>query len=577
MRKAIFLILFVPLVAYSQQKPAVNTKYHLDKEGKLYWHGKTPVYIYVGDNPDGKNLHRLKSQIHADYTNPMYLDTEGVNYIRTNWAADSALNQIQPKFELLFEVYRDSKPPVTTVTLDESPKYKNPEGKQFYGKGLVFASTAEDQHSGVQNIFYSIDNANFQKYGTSLDLNQDKEYGLMVYSADNTGNVEPIQTFQFRVDLTSPKSEYTVHNDRSGMVFSPRTYIKLSSVDVTAGLNRIGYQIDNGPETVFGEKIDLSKLEDGPHTINFYGYDNVKNKEDDQVIEFYLDRTEPKVEATIVGDQYQNRGRVFVSTRTKVKLIAEDNKAGVKTVKYSIGGAGEKTYYEPFLLDKKQGNQVITYYAVDKVNNRYDGKLEETNLSRTSLDIDMEAPEISYDFKGQKYFSRDTAFVTSDSRIELAANDGESGVKDLGYKINGGQGKTYDGPISLDKEGFYTIDFYGTDQVNNRNTKSFFFVVDNTGPRIEDILSMEPIGTISLDEKEGTPINVYSRGVKLFLGATDKTVDTDKIFYSLNDGEEVEYTKPIRISTRGMVTYKVKAVDKLGNITESDPVEIFIK
>jgi len=577
MRKALLIILLLPLVAYSQEKPKVKSDYYLNKDGKLYWHGKNPVYIYIGDNPDGKNLYRLKSKIHADYTNPLYLDTEGINYIRTNWAADATLRQLQPKFELLFEVYRDSKPPVTKVTFEASPKYKDTNGKQYYGKGLKFVNKATDWQSGVQSIFYSIDNANFTVYKGVQDLNTDKNYDVKVYSADNTGNVEPIQIFQFRVDLTSPISEYTVHNDRSGMVFSPRTYLKLSSVDPTSGVNRIGYKIDGGAEVVYADKISLSRLEDGPHTINFYGYDNVKNKETDQVIEFYLDRTEPVVEATIVGDQYQNRGRVFVSTRTKVKLTAEDNKAGVRNIKYAIGSGVEKIYYEPFLLDKSKGNQVVSYYSTDKVNNKFSGKLEENNLSRTSLDIDMEAPEISFDFKGQQYFSRDTAFVTSSSKIELTASDGESGVKDLGYKINGGQGQPYDGPIILDKEGYYEIDFYGTDQVNNRNTKSFFFVVDNTGPKIEHILSMEPIGKIILDEKEGTPINVYSKGVKLFLGATDKTVDTDKIYYTLNDKPELEYTRPIKITTRGIVTYSIKAVDKLGNFTETGIVEIFIK
>ncbi|MEO9965981.1 MAG: chitobiase/beta-hexosaminidase C-terminal domain-containing protein [Reichenbachiella sp.] len=577
MRKALLFLILCPLAAYSQQKPNVQKQYYISEDGKLYWHGKNPMYLFVSETPDGKNLHKLNSEIHKDYTNPMYLDTEGINYIRSNWAADSSLKQLQPKFELLFEVYRDSEAPKTTVLLDESPKYKNTEGKQYFGKGLKFKSTAVDNQSGVQKTFYSVDNNNFLAFTKDQELNQDKEYDIKIYSADNTGNVEPIQIFQFRVDLTTPVSEYTVHNDRSGMIFSPRTYIKLQSVDATSGLNRIGYKIDNGAEKIFSNQIDLNALEDGPHTINFYGYDNVKNKEVDKVIEFYLDKTVPVVEATIVGDQYQNRGRVFVSTRTKVKLTAEDNKAGVKIIKYSIDGADPETYYEPFIMDKTGGNHVITYYAVDKVNNRFDGKLEESNLSRSSLDIDMEAPEIKYEFTGDQYHSRDTAFVTGNSEIALAAIDGESGVKDLGYKINGGTGQTYDGPIKLEEEGFYTIDFYGTDQVNNRNTKSFFFVVDNTGPRIEHILSMEPVGKIILDEKDGNPVSVYSKGVKLFLAATDKTVDTDKVYYTLNGEAELEYVKPVKINTRGLVTYQVRAVDKLGNVTTSEEVEVFIK
>lgn len=572
----VFLMLF-SLAAYAQQQPEVKKDYHLGEDGKLYWHGTKPMYIFISDNPDGKNLHQLKSQMHAEYTNPMYLDTEGVNFIRSNWAADSTGKQITPKFELLYEVYKDSEAPVTKVSFEESPKFKNSAGKQFYGKGMKFKTVASDALSGVQKTFYSVDNNSFLAFTKDQDLGIDKEYDIKVYSADNTGNVEPIQMYQFRVDVTSPISDYSVHNDRSGMTFSSRTYIELQSVDAASGVNRIGYQIDNGAEQIFKDKIDLSMLSDGPHVINYYGYDNVKNKEDDKLIEFYLDKLVPEVVATVVGDQYQNRGRVFVSTRTKIKLTAEDNKAGVKNIKYSVDGAAPIAYREPFELNKSKGVHVVTYFSTDKVNNRLDGKIDEANMSRSSLDIDMDAPEISFDFTGSQYHSRDTAFVTSNSEIALAAIDAESGVKDVGYKINGSTGQKYTGPIKIEEEGTYQIDFYGTDQVNNRNTKSFFFVVDNTGPRVEHILSMDPIGKIILDEKDGNPIGVYTKGVRLFLAATDKTVDTDLIFYSINGTPEVEYTKPVKITTRGLVTYSVRATDKLGNETKTSEIEIFVK
>ena len=223
-----------------------------------------------------------------------------------------------------------------------------------------------------------------------------------------------------------------------------------------------------------------------------------------------------------------------MSTRTKVRLTATDNKAGIKIIKYDVDGGTEKTYYEPFILDKSRGNHVVNYYAIDKVNNKFSGSLEESNLSRTSLDIDMDAPEIDYNFTGDTYISRDTAFVTSDTDIKLTAKDADSGVKGIGYKINDGVGQNYDAPFKLPGEGFYKVDFYGTDNVNNRNTKDFFFVVDNTGPTIEHIFSMEPVGRIILDEKDGKPIPVYTKGSKLFLAATDAVVDTVKIFYSFD-------------------------------------------
>lgn len=577
MKKFFVILLLCPLLLQAQEKQKVETKYYVGEDGKLYWYGKKPVYVFVADNPEGTNAHRLESETHPQYTNPLYLDTEGINYIRTNWAADSALNQITPKVEVLFEVYRDSNPPVTEVDLSGASYYKSAEGAQFFGSGLSLTANATDRHSGVQKTFYSIDNAAFSTYSDVLTLDQNKAYDVKIYSADNTGNVEAIQMFNFSVDTEGPNSEYSVHNDRSGMIFSPRTYITLKSVDASAGVKKITYKIDDGSERAFVNQINLSALSDGEHSIKYYAYDHVNNKEEEKSIDFYLDSTVPTVEATVVGDQYQNRGRVFISTRTKVKLTAEDNKAGVKNIKYSVNGGEIKTYYEPFALEKGQGNHVVTYFASDKVNNTFEGKLEEKNLSRASLDIDMEAPEIDYSYTGKQYVSRDTAFITSNSAISLTATDKDSGVKDLGYKINGASGQAYDGPIKLEEEGFYTVDFYGTDQVNNRNTKSFFFVVDNTGPEIENIMSMEPIGNITLDEKEGQNIDVYSVGVKLFLGATDKTIDTDKVYYTIEGKPEVEYTRPVALNTKGLVAYTIRATDKLGNETRSEKFEVFIK
>ncbi|MCV9388555.1 chitobiase/beta-hexosaminidase C-terminal domain-containing protein [Reichenbachiella ulvae] len=578
MRKFFILLLLCPVfLVQAQEKQTVEANYYVGEDGKLYWHGKKPVYIFIADNPDGNNAVKLKSENQAQYTNPLYLDTEGVNYIRSNWAADSELNQISPKIELLFEVYRDSEAPVTKVSLDGASYYKNSEGKQYFGKGLKLAATANDRHSGVQKTFYSINNAPFSTYSEAVALSQGQKYDVKIYSADNTGNVEAIQMFNFEVDMVAPKSKYTAEKDYSGMIFSPRTLIKISAEDLASGVKSIKYKIDEGTERAFGTQIGLSQLSEGDHSIKFFAVDQVGNQETEQSINFYLDKTVPEVEATIVGDQYQSRGRVFISTRTKVKLTAEDNKAGVKEIKYSLNGGEIQTYYEPFAIEKGNGSQVVTYFATDNVNNTFEGKLEDKGLSRAALNIDMSPPEVNYSFSGKKYISRDTAFITSQSTIDLSATDNDSGVKNIGYKINGETGQDYEGPIKIAEEGYYNIDFYATDQVNNRNTKNFAFVVDNTGPAIENIISMESIGTIELDDKPGKQIKVYSSGTKLFLGATDKVLDTDKIYYTIDGKPEVEYTKPITLSSKGLVTYSIRATDKLGNETKSEVFEIFIK
>ena len=188
----------------------------------------------------------------------------------------------------------------------------------------------------------------------------------------------------------------------------------------------------------------------------------------------------------------------------------------------------------------------------------------------------MEAPTIDYTFQGNTYTTRDTVFITSKTKISLSANDKNSGVKKIGYKVNGGRGQDYTAPFNLEDEGGYTVDFYGTDEVNNRNSDEFYFIVDNSGPNIENILSTEPIGSLSLTDRD-SPLNVYPKGVNLYLGATDEVINVKAIYYQVNGGKEALYTKPIVINQPGNVTYRIRAVDHLGNERISEEFEIFVK
>ena len=570
------ILCFLCVNVIAQTQPDHTKKYYVAEDGKLYWQAQKPMFLFASEHPDGREAKRLESEATPEYTNPLYLDTEGINFIRTKWAVDqSNLDVVSPQTEILFEVYRDGNSPLTKVAFD-APNAFQGEEKLFYGQDLVVSASAKDELSGVSEIFYSLNGSAYSPYSSNLSYTKDGEYSFRFYSLDNVGNAETPQGFDFVLDLTKPSSKYSVTGDKTSEILSPRTIIQLEGKDGSSGVENVYFQIDSGKAVTFEEKISLTDLSEGNHQLTYYSVDNVGNKENDRTYDFYLDRTAPEVVASVVGDQYQNRGRVFISTRTKVKLDAMDNKAGIKKVWYKIDDGEEVPYTTPFELPKTKGEHIIEFFATDKVNNNFRSLFDESASSRESLDIDIEAPEIEYDFAGVQFFSRDTAFITSKTDIALTADDNDSGVKAIGYKINGEKGQVYEGPFRLPEEGRYVIDFYGTDQVNNRNSKEFFFTVDNTGPQLEQILSMEPVGSIDLNDRD-TPLEVYSKGVKLYLAATDAIVDTDVIYYRINDGEEKKYTQPIIINTLGIVSYSIRALDKLGNESKSDVYEIFVK
>ncbi len=575
-RLFVALILCIHVTASAQVQPEHPRRYYVAEDGKLYWQAEKPVFLFISENPDGSEAKRLESESTPEHTNPLYLDTEGINYVRTKWAVDQTTKKpVSPQQEIVFEIYRDGTAPATTVNFS-APNAFQSEDKIFYGNDLSISASAIDQLSGVASTFYSLNGNSFTNYNNVLTYSADGDYSFKFYSLDNVGNAETPQTFDFTLDLTSPVTRYTVTGDKTSEILSPRTIIQLEGEDGSSGMENIYFRIDSGRDQRFRESVALTDLAEGDHTLTYYSVDNVGNKESDRTYDFYMDRTSPEVIASVVGDQYQNRGRVFISVRTKVKLEASDNKAGIKKVWYKIDDGPEIPYKEPFELPKSKGKHIIEYYATDKVNNNFKSLFDESTSGRESLDIDVEAPEIDFSYAGDQFFSRDTAFITSKTDIGLSAVDNDAGVKAVGYKINGGKGQVYEGPFKLEEEGTYVVDFYGTDQVNNRNSKTFFFTVDNTGPAIEQILSMEPVGSISLND-EPQPLSVYSKGVKLYLAATDAVIDTDAIYYTINDGEEQRYTEPIEINSLGIVSYKVRATDKLGNTSNTDTFKIFVK
>lgn len=570
----IFLLLNGSVSA--QVQPDHPKRYYVAEDGKLYWQAQKPVFLFISENPDGAEAKRLESETSSEYTNPLYLDTEGINYVRTKWAVDQTSKKtVSPQHEIVFEVYRDGTSPLTNVNFS-APNAFQSEGNIYYGQGLSISASSKDELSGVSQIYYALNGNAYTDYSNPLNYTSDGDYSFQFYAVDNVGNAETPQGFDFTLDLTSPTTRYTVTGDKIQEILSPRTVIQLEGEDGSSGMENIYFKIDSGNVSRFNESVQLTDLAEGDHTLTYYSIDNVGNKESDRTYDFYMDRTSPEVVASVVGDQYQNRGRVFISVRTKVKLVASDNKSGIKKVWYKIDDGPEIPYREPFELPKSKGKHIIEYYATDKVNNNFKSLFDESTSGRESLDIDVEAPEIDFAYAGDQFFSRDTAFITSKTDIGLSAVDNDAGVKAVGYKINGGKGEVYNEPFQLLEEGTYVVDFYGTDQVNNRNSKTFYFTVDNTGPVIEQILSMEPVGSISLNDQPN-PLPVYSKGVKLYLAATDAVIDTDAIYYTLNGGAEKKYVGPIEINALGIVSYSVRATDKLGNTSTTDTFEIFVK
>lgn len=545
---------------FPQQIPVHEKKTYVAPDGKFYIQKSLPIYLWVSTSAEEESeKYRLWSEESSRYSNPMFLDTEGWNSLRSPSAVDTSTHKtVYPLRDIVFEVYADSKPPVTKIDYGDTQPYSFQE-KLYIGIGGQITLTATDELSGVENIYFSIDGSDYQPYKTSITIDKEKEYSVKYYAVDNVGNGEPLHEITIVYDKTPPVTKYEIEGDQYENILSSRSKIVLTTEDLGIGYKNIYYSLDNGPENLYTTPVLAARLSQDNHAITFYAVDKVGNKEELKSYSFYVDRTPPTIIEEIIGKSFFSGNVEYSSGRTQLKLTSFDNKAGVKEIRYSVNGGEYQLYKSPVYLTQTSGNLLIKSYAVDYVNNRSNSQ---TANEKTSIPyIDLSGPDLSFMLNGPKFNTRDTTFISKNTLIILKASDSEAGLSHIEYSVDGSNPVEYSNPFSLNNEGFSSINFTGFDNVDNSSTKTFSVKTDNTGPVISCAF-----GTSLLGKREG--MEVYPSHTVLFISASDAVVGYQRMTYSINDGPEQDYSGIIKNLPQGKNILIIKAFDKLENITE---------
>jgi len=566
----IFTLLLLFSVASFAQTPATHEKKtYVDKNGRFYVNRNLPMYLRLSTTPDGADSHLLKSESTPQYANPFYFDTEGKNTVKTPWQVDpKTRKQVLPLKDLVFEVYADGLAPKTAVKFSEAPKYRTG-GKTYYGKGLKITLTAQDAVSGVEKIFYSLNGAAYQQYTAVLDADTEGEFTLAYYALDNVGNAETPKTVSYIVDRLAPVARYKINGIKSGDFVSPNTTISLSATDDRSGVNRIMYMIDGSKELHYRKAINLMRLKAGEHKLVYFSADNVKNSSTKEYIfannkfVFNVDFTAPDVTINVKGDQHIGKYH-YVSQRTDFELLAQDKQSGVSEINYNINSTLlSKKYTNFFKVSGQQGMKTIYFSAIDNVQNIASKKSKKVYL-------DIKSPVTGINFGKPQFFTRDTLFINSKTKISFFARDTDAGVAKTEYNINGAAYADYNSPILVSKNGANKIYFRSTDRVNNvESEKTSLVFVDNQSPEIFINFSIEAIDNKS---KDGVNYPVYPSYTRMYISATDIHCGTESIFYSINGKAMKNYqsaqqnvTNRNMFTKNGFYTVKVIAKDKLGN------------
>jgi hypothetical protein len=561
------VFLSIQLRAQQPQQPEHEKRVYVN-EGNTYVQKGLPLYLKFSTSPGGQN-YDLNSKATSKYASPMYLDTEGINYIRSRWAVDPETKKtVQPQQEVLYEVYADGLPPYTYHKFMGAPKYTS--NKVYFGKGLSFSLTSKDGVSGVEKVHVALNSNSWSDYSSDMSVDSEGDYNLYYYAHDNVGNAEKVRSTSFTVDLTAPTSNHSIVGIvYNGNILAPSTQFSLSKSDALSGVRVTKYSFDGGSDRTHGGNISMAGLADGDHLLYYYSTDNVKNVEEKKQFAFYLDRIPPVVENQVNGDQYKGK-YLYVSPRTNVTFSATDNKAGVNKIYYRIDGKERYDYASAVSIPNVKGVHTFKYDATDNVQNLSPNKY-------LTVYMDNVAPTTGIKYGRPQFFARDTLFINKDTKISLFATDYESGVQKISYQVDGSSYKEYS-QFTIPGDGYHTINFKTTDRVNNEEQeKTSNVFVDNVAPTIYHNFSIEPIG-----DKKG--LKVYPNYTRLYLGATDDHVGTESIEYSINGGAWTLYSSAttLDVSERNRflkkkIKYevKVRTKDKLGNASEQT-IEFYV-
>ncbi len=541
---------------------------------RLYWNKHLPVYLLLSPNPSGEDFHILKSESMPKYGTPFYFDTEGRNFMRTRWAVDpDSKKAVVPQREILWEVYADGLAPQTSIRVSDHKGVMT--SNRYLGEGAAFTLSSKDYMSGVKTIYYSLNGVPFQPYNEQIALVKEGQNEIRYCAEDRVGNRETVRTQVLNFDVTPPQTRSEIiglvlGNDNT---VTPYTQINLTATDALSGVISTFYRIDKGAWHTYIPKLKISlrELADGAHTLEYYSVDKTDNKEEYQTISFYVDAIPPITISDILGDKFLVGDKLYFSSRTKMKITAVDNHSGVKEVRYSIDGGEFNVYSEPFYMPNIQGWHTVKYYSVDSTDNAtttIDGAgLYEYRMKIDKVFVDLTGPTIEYQIRGMKYARNDTTFIASTSEIRLSGSDGESGLHHLAYAIDKDPWeKEYSAPFDLEglASGRHDIEYFGYDNVGNRNVKSFMVIVDSDAPTASYYLSVQ--GYPNEKDAEGKP--VYPLDATIYLSAQDNMTGVAKLQYSLNGKPLQDYKQPFRGLEKGRNRLKIVVTDFVGNKKE---------
>ncbi|HSV97211.1 MAG TPA: hypothetical protein VLM75_09775 [Spirochaetota bacterium] len=276
---------------------------------------------------------------------------------------------------------------------------------------------------------------------------------------------------------------------------------------------------------------------------------------------------------------YYDGVTTYANSKVLFKLTTKDN-VMTDRIEYRINDGALALYQEPFVIDN-EGKHIIVFFGTDKLGNKEDEKTFRITIDNTAPDITVIAgkPVVKI---GDKLYSTKTVNFT------VIAKDALSGIESALYSINGRDYSDYVAPFNIINDGEVELKAKSVDRVANLSEMFSLKVIDDAdGKEIElretavklFIDNIAPKVSVTPDKELVVKDSkaIASVDYKYAVAAEDNESGVASILVRIDGkGDFMAYKAPIAFTTNGDHLIEAKAVDKMGNMSNSTILSVFV-
>ncbi len=216
-------------------------------------------------------------------------------------------------------------------------------GLNFVSAGYQFHIKSHDSYSGVEKLYYSVNDQPFGEYSNAVTFDEAGTYSLKYYSRDNVGNISKINIYQFVVDAQKPTVEIQPSKELyevDGIKYANSSYsYTINAFDSESGVKAVLVSVDGSEYLPYGGEITFET--EGEHTITVQAIDNVNNQSEILEFKINVDNTPPtsdysltideEKEEEVVSTENQNQDAITDEEETNDEATNEEENTEVAT------------------------------------------------------------------------------------------------------------------------------------------------------------------------------------------------------------------------------------------------------